>query len=129
MPWKESSVKEERRCFVARLLDGEAMTDMCREFGIWRRAAPRARGTPLSEGAAPNDLWCADFKLGNGCCCSPLTVTDQASRVPLMCEALESTRENLACTAFERLFAERGQHSPSAPTTASPSPVPMRASG
>src|SRR2546421_4400998 len=25
-----------------------------------------------------------------------------------MCEALESTRENLACTAFERLFAERG---------------------
>jgi putative transposase len=30
----------------------------------------RAKGTPLSPGAAPNDLWCADFKgefkLGNG---------------------------------------------------------------
>jgi hypothetical protein len=26
----------------------------------------------------------------------------------LLCEALESTREELAFTAFERLFAERG---------------------
>jgi hypothetical protein len=44
----------------------------------------RARGTPLSEGTAPNDLWCADFKgefkLGNGRYCYPLTVTDHASR-------------------------------------------------
>ena len=35
----------------------------------------RARGTPLSEGAAPNGLWCADFKgefkLGNGRYCYP----------------------------------------------------------
>src|SRR5256884_960929 len=37
MPWKESSVMEERLRFVARLLDGEAMTDMCREFGISRK--------------------------------------------------------------------------------------------
>ena len=201
MPWKASSVMEERLCFVARLLDGEAMTDMCREFGISRKTGykifdrykehglealtdrsrrpvryanqlpqpieslivrlkgekphwgarkirellvrrldgdvriparstihavldrhglvkrgggphHRARGTPLSEGAVPNDLWCADFKgefmLGNGRYCYPLTVTDQASRFLLLCEALESTRENLACTAFERLFAERG---------------------
>jgi transposase InsO family protein len=72
----------------------------------------RARGTPLSEGAAPNDLWCADFKgefkLGNGRYCYPLTVTDHASRFLLLCEALESTREELAFTAFERLFRERG---------------------
>jgi transposase InsO family protein len=51
----------------------------------------RARGTPLSEGAAPNDLWCADFKgefkLGNGRYCYPLTVTDHASRFLLLCEA------------------------------------------
>src|SRR5580704_9006789 len=32
MPWKASSVMEERLCFVARLLDGEAMTDVCRDF-------------------------------------------------------------------------------------------------
>ena|SRR5437773_4677307 len=37
MPWKASSVMEERLRFVARLLDGEAMTDVCREFGISRK--------------------------------------------------------------------------------------------
>jgi transposase InsO family protein len=201
MPWRASSVMDERLRFVARLLDGEAMTDVCREFGISRKtgykifdrykehglealsdrsrrpvryanqlpqqveglivrlkgekphwgarkirellvkrldgdvrvpakstihavldrhglvkcARPprnRARGTALSQGAAPNDLWCADFKgefkLGNGRYCYPLTVTDHASRFVLLCEALESTREDLAITAFERLFCERG---------------------
>ena len=37
MPWKECSVMEERLRFVARLLDGEAMRDLCREFGISRK--------------------------------------------------------------------------------------------
>ena len=192
---------EERLRFVARLLDGESMTEVCREFGISRKTGykifdrykehglaaltdrsrrpvryanqlpvqvetlivrlkgekphwgarkicellvrrlsgdvrvparstihavldrhglvkrgggprHRARGTPLSAGAAPNDLWCADFKgefkLGNGRYCYPLTVTDHASRFLLLCEALESNREDTAFTAFERLFAERG---------------------
>src|SRR5712671_3223890 len=201
MPWKESSVMDERLRFVARLLEGEQMSHLCREFGISRktgykiferykdhglealtdrsrrpvryanqlpqqieslivaakrdkphwgarkirellvrrldgdirvpakstihavlhqyglvkipgRPRHRATGTPLSTGAAPNDLWCADFKgefkLGNGRYCFPLTVTDHASRYLLLCEALESTRENLAITAFEQLFQERG---------------------
>jgi transposase InsO family protein len=201
MPWKASSVMEERLRFVARLLDGEAMTDLCREFGISRktgykvfdrykehglealtdrsrrpvryanelprqieslivslrrdkphwgarklrellvrrlsgdvripakstihavldrhglvkrigRTRHRASGTALSKGSAPNDLWCADFKgefkLGNGRYCYPLTVTDHASRFLLLCEALESTREDTALTAFQRLFCERG---------------------
>jgi transposase InsO family protein len=72
----------------------------------------RARGTLLSQGTAPNDLWCVDFKgefkLGNGRYCYPLTVTDHASRFLLLCEALESTREAPAITAFERLFRDRG---------------------
>ena len=34
MPWKESSVMEERLRFVARLLDGEGMSEVCRSFGI-----------------------------------------------------------------------------------------------
>jgi hypothetical protein len=34
MPWKESSVMEERLRFVARLLDGEPMTSLCQEFGM-----------------------------------------------------------------------------------------------
>jgi transposase InsO family protein len=201
MPWKECSVMDERLRFVGRLLDGEAMSDVCREFGISRktgykifgryrehglealtdrsrrpvryanqlppqieglivtlkrekphwgarkirellvrrldgdirvpakstihavlhrhglvkaigRPRHRATGTPLSEGAAANDLWCADFKgefkLGNGQYCYPLTVTDHASRFLLLCEALESTREDPAVTAFEQLFRERG---------------------
>jgi transposase InsO family protein len=76
------------------------------------RTRNRATGTPLSEGAAPNDLWCADFKgefmLGNRRYCYPLTVTDHASRFLLLCEALESTREDTAFTAFEQLFRDRG---------------------
>jgi len=77
-----------------------------------RRPRHRATGTPLSPGIAPNELWCADFKgefkLGNGEYCFPLTVTDHASRYLLLCEALDSTREDLATTAFEQLFLERG---------------------
>jgi hypothetical protein len=33
MPWKESSVMDERLRFVGRLLEGEPMTDVCRAFG------------------------------------------------------------------------------------------------
>ncbi|MGD0480887.1 MAG: integrase core domain-containing protein [Terracidiphilus sp.] len=76
------------------------------------RRRGRAHGTPLSDGVKPNDLWCTDYKgeflLGNKKYCYPLTVTDHASRYLLLCEALESTREVLALTAFERLFKERG---------------------
>src|SRR5437868_1742613 len=37
MPWKASSVMEERLRFVARVLEGEPMSDLCREFGISRK--------------------------------------------------------------------------------------------
>ena len=37
MPWKECSVMDERLRFVARLLEGEAMSDLAREFGISRK--------------------------------------------------------------------------------------------
>ncbi len=202
MLWKASSVMEERLRFVARLLDGEGMSDVCRSFGISRktgykifnrykkhglealcdrsrrpvryanqlpepierlivqlkkekphwgarkirellvrrlagdvripakstvhavldrhglvkrgrqRRRNKAQGTPLSQPRRPNALWCTDFKgefqLGNGRYCYPLTVTDQASRFLLMCEALESTKEATAFTAFQRLFEDRG---------------------
>jgi transposase InsO family protein len=201
MPWKECSVMDECLRFVAQLLEGEPMTEVCRAFGISRKTGykifarykehglealtdrsrrpvryanqlppqvesliltlkrdkphwgarkirellvrrldgdvrvpakstihavlhrhglvkplgrPRqhATGTPLSTGAAPNELWCADFKgefrRGNGQYGYPLTVTDHASRYLLLGEALESTREELAITAFEQLFLERG---------------------
>jgi len=203
MPWKECSVMDERVRFVGRLLEGDSMSGVCREFGIsrktgykiwdryrqegmdalcdrsrrpvryanqlpaqierlivetkrdkphWgarkirellvrrlagdvripakstvhavldrhglvsrarkRQAANRALGTQLSQAVLPNDLWCADFKgefkTGDGRYCYPLTVTDQASRMILCCEALESTREQPVIEAFVQLFRERG---------------------
>ena len=80
----------------------------------------RAQGTPLSAGASPNTLWCADFKslplrrrggefkLGNGRYCYPLTVSDHASRYLLLCEAFDSTREAPVIEAFQQLFRDRG---------------------
>lgn len=201
MPWKDCTSMDERIRFVARLLEGDSMASLCREFDIsrktgykifdrykecglegisdrsrrpyrygnqlpvqvetailalkrekphWgarkirekllrrfasevkvpaqstihavldrhglvkrmRRRRGHAEGTSLSLGQTPNELWCTDYKgeflLGNQKYCYPLTVTDHASRYLLLCEALESTRETLAITAFERLFQERG---------------------
>ena len=76
------------------------------------RLRHRARGTALSLGQKPNELWCTDYKgeflLGNHQYCYPLTVTDHASRFLLTGEALSSTCEDYAFTVFERLFKERG---------------------
>ena len=37
MPWKACSVMDERLRFIARLLEGENMSDLCREAGISRK--------------------------------------------------------------------------------------------
>ena len=37
MPWKVCKPMDERLKFVARLLDGEKMAGLCREFGISRK--------------------------------------------------------------------------------------------
>ena len=37
MPWKECSVMDERLRFVAKLLEGESMSAVCRDFGISRK--------------------------------------------------------------------------------------------
>lgn len=37
MPWKESVLMDERLKFIGRLLDGERMAELCREFGISRK--------------------------------------------------------------------------------------------
>jgi putative transposase len=84
--------------------------------GLVRRRSGRPRrrmtGTPLSQPAAPNRLWCADYKgefmLTDQRYCYPLTVTDFATRYLLSCDALETTRETYAVTVFERVFQEFG---------------------
>ena len=37
MPWKECHIVQERLRFIARLLDGEKMAGLCREFGVSRK--------------------------------------------------------------------------------------------
>ena len=49
MPWKECSVVDERLRFVAQLLDGEAMSEVCRAFGISRKT-----GYKISSSAIRN---------------------------------------------------------------------------
>jgi transposase InsO family protein len=99
------------RSTVHAVLDRHGLVSQARK----RRRANKAEGTALSQAAQPNDLWCADFKgefkTGNGRYCYPLTVTDQASRMILACEALESTKEAPVIEAFLRLFRDRGQPS------------------
>ncbi len=56
MPWKECSVMEERLRFVARILEGEAVTDVCREFGISRKTGYKILARYKDDGpAALND--------------------------------------------------------------------------
>jgi putative transposase len=77
-----------------------------------RRRRYRATGTALGDALEPNVLWCADFKgefmLANRRYCYPLTITDFASRYLLTCEALTTTKEMPAFTAFERTFKDFG---------------------
>ncbi len=65
---------------------------------LWGRS-PTSCGAPITR---------ASFCWATKNTCYPLTVTDHASRYLLLCEALESTCESLAFTAFGRLFKERG---------------------
>jgi transposase InsO family protein len=96
------------RSTVHAVLDRHGLVSQARK----RNRANKAVGTSLSQAAAPNDLWCTDFKgefrLGDGRYCYPLTVTDQVSRYLLACEALESTKETPVIEAFVRLFREYG---------------------
>jgi len=101
-----SEVKVPARSTIHAILDRHGLVTRA------RRSRTHTAGTPLSEGASPNALWCADYKgeflLDDRRYCYPLTVTDHASRYLLLCEAMESNAERTAFTAFERLFKERG---------------------
>jgi len=77
-----------------------------------RRGRHSALPSELTRPTQPNALWCADYKgeflLGNRRYCYPLTITDFASRYLLTCDALSSTEEKQAFTAFERAFKDFG---------------------
>lgn len=50
MPWKECSVMSERIKFIARLLDGEKMTDLCKDFHISRKTGYKILNRYKNEG-------------------------------------------------------------------------------
>lgn len=50
MPWKESCLMDERVNFVARLRDGETMSELCRELGISRKTGYKFLHRFESEG-------------------------------------------------------------------------------
>lgn len=99
-------VRVPARCTIHAILDRNGL--VARQ----RRSRTKTEGTSLSLGLTPNALWCTDYKgefmLGDKGYCYPLTVSDHASRYLLLCEAMESVKEQGAFTAFERLFNERG---------------------
>ena len=63
MPWKECSVMDERLRFVARLIDGDSMTEVCRDFGISRKTGykifARSRIMALKRSPTGLDARCA----------------------------------------------------------------------
>src|SRR5216684_1592624 len=90
--------------------------DILRRHGLVPTRRSRRRighpGKPTTIIAAPNAVWCADykgqFKTGDGRYCSPLTVTDGFSRYLLGCQGLGSTAGAEAQPVFTRLFKEYG---------------------
>lgn len=52
MPWKETSVMDERMKFIGRLLYGEKMSPLCREFGISRMTGHKIWKRYQDQGAS-----------------------------------------------------------------------------
>ena len=75
-----------------------------------RRCEPSSR--PFSECAAPNQVWCADFKgwfkTGDGRRVDPLTISDAASRYIIRCQAMSSVSLEAVQRLFEASFREYG---------------------
>jgi len=91
MPWNECKPMDERLRFIARLLEGEKMAPLCREFGISRVTGYKG-----------------EFMLGNKEYCYPLTISDYRSRYLIACEDVASTRSDFAFSIFERAFKDFG---------------------
>ena len=77
-----------------------------------RRSRPPHPGSAPLRTAAPNQVWCVDFKgefpTGDGIDCYPLTVTDAHTRYLLACQARPSTAQAGVVLVFVQLFNEFG---------------------
>jgi transposase InsO family protein len=89
--------------------------DLLRREGLSAPRRRRARVVPVTQPfsrvAAPNDVWCADFKgwfrTADGVRCDPLTISDAHSRFLLDCRIVAPTREGVE-PRFIRAFREFG---------------------
>ena len=50
MPWKETCVMDERTKFIGRILEGEKIAPLCREFGISRVTGHKIWNRYLQDG-------------------------------------------------------------------------------
>lgn len=89
--------------------------DLLRGAGLVIARRPRRRAAPgqlLRVPIDPNQTWCADFKgwfkTGDGQRCDPLTITDQATRYLLRCQAVAKTDGIHVRAIFEAAFREYG---------------------
>lgn len=75
-----------------------------------RRAAAHTR--PFARCAAPNDVWCADFKgwftTGDHAVVNPLTITDACSRYLIRCHPVDRTGAVQVWPVFDAAFREHG---------------------
>ena len=103
MPWKECEVVDERLRFIARLLDGEKMAGLCREFGISRKTGYKIYARYKDCGLdGLTDRSRRPYRQ------DPLTISDFASRYLCSCEALATTKEAFAFAILERAFKDFG---------------------
>jgi putative transposase len=93
------------------------VNDILDRHGLLKRQQRRDRRCPrpphVSEAvSAANQRWCLDFKgqfrLGNGKYCYPLTVSDEHSRMLLLCHGLANTAGAGVRQQLERLFGAIG---------------------
>jgi transposase InsO family protein len=77
-----------------------------------RRRGHQSEPTHLRAAAAPNDVWCIDYKgqfrLGDRSYCYPLTITDQHSRFLVACEGMAAISDEAAREVCEEVFREWG---------------------
>jgi putative transposase len=89
--------------------------DILRKHGLVRRRRRRRCSAPygerLADYAAPNAIWCADFKghfpVGESRC-HPVTIMDGFSRYLLRCQALRRPLSGPVQKVFESAFREFG---------------------
>jgi transposase InsO family protein len=89
--------------------------DLLKRQGLVRKRCRIRRRSPYGERlrqyAAPNAVWCGDFKGGfpvAGERCHPLTISDGYSRYLLRCQALRRPLTGHAMQVFESAFLEYG---------------------